>query len=181
MKKIIAICVCFMLCLSFTACGNDSDIDVPMGFQLASDPDVPDYVVLVPSNWTVEESTGTTTAYYKDELSGKVIATFTASFNVAESSEITLENYFESYSAEFEQVFEKSETEVESSTTILGGKEAKQYIYTAKFGGVEYKFWQVICLHENRFYTLTYSSTSEYFEKYAEDMEAIIEYFTFSE
>lgn len=179
MKKIIAICVCLMLCLGLTACGDSSDIDVPMGFQLASDPKVPDYVLLIPDDWEVETSTGTTTAYLKDNLSGKVLATFTASFSVPESADITLDSYFESFSEEFTQVFGDFNA-VEPSTTILGGEEARQYIYTGTFGDVEYKFQQVTCIHSGRIYTLTYSSTSEYFDKYAEDMDAIVEYFAFN-
>ena len=179
MNKFIASCICLFVCLSFAACGKNSDIDVPMGFQLASDPEVPDYVALVPSDWTVEESTGTTTAYYKDSMSNVVLATFSASFNVLESAEVTIDSYFENYMAEFEQVFTDYE-EVETSTTTLGGEAAKQYIYSATFGDVEYKFWQILCIHDGRIYTLTYSSTSEYFEKYAEDMDAIIDYFYFT-
>lgn len=167
-----------MLCLGLTACGNESDIDVPMGFQLASDPEIPDYVLLIPDDWEVETSTGTTTAYFKDNLSGGVLATFTASFSVPDSA-ITLDNYFESFSEEFTQVFGDFNA-VETSTTLLDGEEARQYIYTGTFGGVEYKFQQVMCLHQGRIYTLTYSSTSEYFDKYAEDMDAIVEYFAFN-
>ena len=178
MKKILAICICLFICFSFSACGNKSEINVPMGMQLASDENVPDYILMVPNDWTVEESTGTTTAYYKDNLSGAVIATFTASFNVP-SADITLDNYFDSFSEEFANIFGENEANIESSSAKLGNEDAKQYIYTANFGGVEYKFWQVFCLHEGRMYTLTYSTPAEYFDKFAEDMELIIEYFSF--
>lgn len=178
MKKILAVCICIILCLSFAACGNKSEVDVPMGMQLASDESVPDYVLMIPNDWTVEESTGTTTAYYKDNLSGAVIATFTASFSVPKE-DITLDNYFESFSSEFAQIFGDGEKSIETSSTKLGDEDAKQYIYTGNFGGIEYKFWQVFCLHEGRMYTLTYSTPTEYFDKFAEDMELILEYFSF--
>lgn len=178
MKKILAICICLVLCLGFSACGNKSEVDVPMGMQLASDESIPDYILMVPDDWTVEESTGTTTAYYKDNLSGAVIATFTASFSVP-GENITIDNYFESFSDGFAQIFGEDDTKMESSSTKLGGEDAKQYIYTANFNGLEYKFWQVFCLHEGRMYTLTYSTPSQYFDKFAEDMELIIEYFSF--
>ena len=48
MKKIIAICICLLICMSFAACGEKSDIKVPMGMQLASNEYVPDYIVFVP-------------------------------------------------------------------------------------------------------------------------------------
>ena len=178
MKKILTVCICIVLCLSFAACGENSEVDVPMGMQLASDESIPDYILMVPNDWTVEESTGTTTAYYKDNLSGAVIATFTASFSVPKE-DVTLDNYFDSFSNEFTQIFGESEKDAESSYTKLGDEDAKQYIYTASFSDIEYKFWQVFCLHEGRMYTLTYSTPTEYFDKFAEDMELILEYFSF--
>ncbi|MBQ6893229.1 MAG: hypothetical protein IJN48_03400, partial [Clostridia bacterium] len=164
---------------TLAACGNKSDIEVPMGMQLASNESVPDYIMMVPSDWTVEESTGTTTAYYKDNLSGAVVATLSATFVAPPSADTTLDNYFDSYSEEFGKVF--GETEPEISTTTLGGEEARRYIYSATFNNIEYSFWQEICMHEGRIYTVTYSTPSEYFEKFAEDMEVTLEYFSFTE
>ncbi len=177
MKRIIALCLSLVICLGFTACGEKTDIDVPMGMMLASDPEIPEYVLMVPNDWTVETTTGTTTAYYKDNLSGAVLATFSATFNMAAEG-VTLDNYFDSYAAEFTEVFGTPEN-VEANDTILGGEAAKEYIYTTSFGDTEYKFWQVICFHEGIIYTLTYSATTEYFDNYAEDMSLILGNFYF--
>ncbi len=178
MKKIITICILAAMCFTLAACGNKSDIEVPMGMQLASNESIPDYIMMVPNDWTVEESTGTTTAYYKDNLSGAVIATLSATFSAPESADITLDNYFESYSEEFSRIF--GETEPDVSTSTLGDEEARRYIYSTDFSGIEYKFWQEICMHEGRIYTVTYSAPTEYFEKFAEDMELTLEYFSFT-
>ena len=177
MKKIIALCLSLIICLSFAACGEKNDIDVPMGMMLASNPDVPEYVLMVPNDWTIETSTGTTTAYYKDNLSGSVLATFSATFNMIGDG-VTLENYFDTYKTEFASVFGAPEN-VEINDSLLDGKPAKEYIYTAKFGNDEYKFWQVICFHEGIIYTLTYSATAQYFDNYAEDMSLILGNFYF--
>ncbi len=178
MKRVIAISLCLFVCFGFIACGNKSDITVPMGMMLASDESIPDYVLMVPNDWTIESTTGTTTAYYKDNLSNAILATFSATFNTPESADVTLENYFDGYANEFEAVFgEIKSTEVKDS--LLGGESAKEYVYTAKFGDTEYKFWQVICFHNGIIYTLTYSATTDYFDNYAEDMSLILSNFYF--
>ena len=176
MKRIIAICLCLVACFALTSCNKD-DITVPAGMQLASNTEVPDYTLFVPDGWTVEISTGTTAAYLKDQVNN-LLATFTASFNVPANEGITLENYFESYKTEFSEVFGEPKDFWEE-TTILAGFNAKQYTYTATFGGTEYKFWQVVCFRDGRIYTLTYSSTTEHFEQYDEDMQLILDNFTF--
>ena len=180
MKKIIVLCLAVAMCFLVSACSSASDIKVPMGMQLASNESVPDYVLLVPNDWTVETQTGTTTAYFKDNLSSAVLATFSATFTAPESADVTLDNYFEGYSEEFEKIFGKMDENLTVSTTVLGGEEARRYTYSASFGGVDYSFWQEICMHEGRIYTLTYSAPTEYFEKFAEDMGLILEYFSFT-
>lgn len=177
MKRIIALCLSLIICLGFAACGEKNNVEVPMGMMLASNPDVPEYVLMVPNDWTVETATGTTTAYYKDNLSGTVLATFSATFNMIGDG-VTLDDYFDSYKNEFSAVFGEPGN-VEANDTLLDGEEAKEYVYTSTFGETEYKFWQVICFHEGIIYTLTYSATSQYFDNYAEDMSLILGNFYF--
>lgn len=178
MKRIIALILCAVMCVCFISCSNNDTPKAPMGMQYAADPKITDYILMVPDDWTIESSTGTTTAYYRDNLSNAVLATFTASFNSPSNPDVTLENYFESFITEFKEVFGEPEN-VEISNTTLSGEAAKQYVYTAKFGETEYKFWQVVCFRKNIIYTLTYSATEEYYDKYAEDMSLIIDNFSF--
>ncbi len=181
MKKIIAICLCIAACLAFSACDkNASDITVPHGMQLASDTEIPDYTLFVPTAWTVDIQTGTTAAYLKDPL-GNILATFTASFTQNKDSGTTLDNYFESYKAEFESVFGGiDKAKLEETDITLDEVKAKQYIYDASFGGVDYKFRQVVCFREGRIYTLTYSATEKLYESNVNDMSLIIDNFKFT-
>lgn len=177
MKRIIAICLCLVICFAFTACNDKEDIQVPSGMQLASDTEIPDYTLFVPEGWTVDISTGTTAAYLKDQWRN-ILATFTASFSVPSDDSVSLDNYFDSYKTEFSSVFGEPADFVEEDITLNGVK-AKQYIYSATFGETEYKFWQVVCFRESRIYTLTYSSDAKNFDQYAEDMQLILDNFTF--
>lgn len=175
MKKIIALCLCLLsLCFALTACDSTDDIDVPMGFQLASDTNIVDYLLFVPEKWTVDMRTGTTSAYYSTSDPTNI----SASLMPLEDTEGGIDGYFESYAAQFADVFGEPEN-IETANLLLDGKEAKQYIYSTTFGDVEYKFWQVICIHNNRVYTITYSSTADNYEQHTVDMEAALEHFRF--
>ena len=68
---------------------------------------------------------------------------------------------------------------METANLLLDDQNARQYIYTATFGGIEYKFWQVICIRQGRVYTVTYSSTTDNFEKHAADMQEALGNFRF--
>ena len=178
MKRIITFCLCAIICLNFIGCSDSSDISVPMGMQIASDSDVPNYVLMVPNDWTIESTAGTTTASYRDNLSNQALASFSATFNVAENSSVTAQSYFDSFVEEYTQTFGAPEN-ITSEPYRLDGKEAMEFTYTATFGGEEYKFWQVICIHEGLIYTLTYSATTTYYDNYVEDMHLILTNFHF--
>ena len=178
MKKILALCLCTLLCLGFVACTGQNDINVPMGMMLASDPELPNYVLMVPNDWTVESTTGTTTAYYRDNLSNHVLATFSATFNSPESADVTANSYFDSFVEEHTQALGEIE-DIVSSECLLDGKSAMKYTYSTTFGETEYKFWQVICIYDGIIYTLTYSATADCFDNYAEDMSLILTNFYF--
>lgn len=177
MKKIVALCLCLVVfCFSFASCGGSNNIDVPMGFQLASDPEIVDYLLFVPEKWTVDMRTGTTTAYYSTYDPTNI----SASLMPLEDTEGGIDGYFASYTDQFTDVFGEPEN-IETANLLLDGKEAKQYVYSTNFGDVEYKFWQVICIHKQRVYTITFSSTAENYESHVTDMEGALEHFAFVE
>ncbi len=177
MKKLLALCLCLLtVCFSTAACSKAGDINVPMGFQLASDPEIVDYLLFVPEKWTVDMRTGTTSAYYSTYDPTNI----TASLMPLESAEGGIDAYFESYSKQFTDVFGEPEN-LETANLLLDGKEAKQYVYSTTFGDTEYKFWQVICIHSQRVYTITLSSTAANYDMHITDMQAVLEHFAFVE
>lgn len=176
MKKILSLCLaCILLALSLVACGKD-EIDTPPYTQLASDPTVVDFYLFVPDNWTVDISTGTATAYYSINDPTNICATLNQLTVV--NTEDPYGAYFASFSKQFADVFGDPEG-VETSNLLLDGHDARQYVYTAAFGGIEYKFWQVVCIRQGRVYTVTYSSTVENYEKHAADMQEALGNFRF--
>lgn len=176
MKKILSLCLaCVLLCATLISCGKD-EIEMPPYTQLASDPNVVDFYLFVPDTWTVDMSTGTAVAYHSVNDPTNISATLGQLNEIHEEDPIGA--YFASYSEQFTDAFGAPEN-VESANLMLDGHAAQQYIYTATFGGIEYKFWQVICIRQGRVYTVTYSSTVENYEKHAADMQEALTNFRF--
>lgn len=162
-----------MLCFAFSSCAKDS-YEVPAGFQIASDTEIVDYLLYVPESWTVDMRTGVTTAYVSVNDPSNISVTM----SMLENAEGGIDAIFEEHMKDLGEVFSVV-SDVESANLLLNDKAAQQYIYTAEFDGIEYKFWQVICVHQTRVYTVTYSSTAENFDLYTADMQAALDYFKF--
>lgn len=173
MKKIVPfVLTCIILCLTFVGCG--SDYEVPLGMQIASNTEIVDYLLYVPEDWKVDMRTGVTSAYYSVNDPSNI----TVTMSMLEDAEGGLEAYFEKHLDTLDDVYSDI-SEVESANLILAEKAAMQYIYTAKFGDNEYKFWQVVCINQYRVYTITYSSTVENFDTHTADMQTALELFCF--
>lgn len=164
-----------MLCMALVSC-NQEGIAVPTGMQLASDPEILDFHLFVPEGWTVDMRTGTTTAYYSTNDPSNISATMLQLAEINEEDPYGA--YFESFKDQFTDVFGEP-ANIETANLLLDGHEAQQYVYTATFGGIEYKFWQVVCIRQGRVYTITYSSTAGNYETHAADMQNVLEYFQF--
>lgn len=174
MKKIISLSlVCVILAFAFVSCGNDS-YSTPIGMQMISDTNIVDYLLYVPEEWKVDLRTGVTTAYYSVNDPTNISVTMTS----LDDPEGGLDAYFENHLANLGEVFDLV-GEVESANLILANEAANQYVYTAKFNGVEYKFWQVVCIHQSRVYTITYSSTAENYDAHTADMQTALDLFCF--
>ena len=172
MKRIIALTLVFVVfVLSFSACGK-GEYNVPLGMQIASDTSNVDYLLYVPEEWTVDMRTGVTTAYYSVNDPSNISVTMHS---------LKVENtdaFFENHLADLKAVF-TDVSDIETANLILDNESANQYVYTAKFNDIEYKFWQVICIHQARVYTITYSSTSENYDAHTADMQAALDLFCF--
>ena len=157
--------------LALAGCGAKQN--APMGMILASG-DVADYSLFVPANWTVDMSTGMTSAYVSEKDRSNVSVT-----RYAFSDEsMTAEKYWETYSAQYEDIFGEL-TDVKVSDTKLGGVDAKQYEFTGKNGDSVYRFLQIICVRNGAAYVLTFTATPEKYEEHTEKVGVIISEFLF--
>ena len=70
-------------------------------------------------------------------------------------------------------------TRVSESDTKVHGIDAKTYVYTVNYGGVEYKIMQTVTVYGERIYSLTYTSPSDIFDAHISDVNSIISAFIF--
>ncbi len=170
MKKITALLLTLFAILSLTACGANDN--APSGMKLASN-EVCDYYFYVPQNWTVDMSTGVSSAYFSEKDRSNMSMT-----SYALSEAMTAEAYWEKIKSDYSALFaEMSEPEVK--TTALDGVEAKQYTYTVKAGTEQFKIMQVFCVKGETVYVFTFTATPEKFEEHIDKVALVLAEFRF--
>ena len=174
--KIVSIVVLLAVGAILMACSGQSigDSWVPAGMQLASGKDA-SYKLYVPNTWTVDTSTGLTTAstdsgnisFYPQKL---------------EDSSTSLSEYWSAYSDALRKSFSELSYETEGENILLDGTvPGLKYVYTAKLSEVSYKFMQVIAIREGYVYIFTYTSTEEHYQKGLEDAESRVSHSLFDD
>lgn len=172
-RKITALIFTILLCLSFSACSK-ADTNVPKGMKLASN-EITDYILYVPQDWTVDMSTGVTSAYFSptDPSNISVIISSLSSANM------TASEYWGSYKEQYTQTLSDME-ELETSNIILGGINAETHVFTATMSGTKYKFKQAIAVKGTDAYIFTYTATENNYDTHIDDVDSILEHFQFS-
>ncbi len=170
MKQIASIIILAVLCLTMVACGKGAD--VPDGMQDVSGEGVA-YSLYIPATWNpshdvdggyysqADKSSVSVTSYYP-ELDTPSIATY-------------WEKCKESYGAAYEN-FNVIE---EAKEVVLGGKAAASYIFEGEIAGQALKYRQIIAVHGDKFYIMTYTSTPENYDLHETEVQAIIDNFKF--
>ena len=140
MKKILSLIIASVMCiLCFASCSNADDY-VPAGYKKASN-DNADYDLFVPAGWTVDMSTGVTTAYASDrsnisfvgfELDDTIISFDPVTTGGEESSESgdedkdaedikTVDDYWKYYESTFSSTFSDMEYLTNGENMLLSG------------------------------------------------------------
>ena len=160
-KSLLCVLTLTVLVISATSC---SGADAPDGMQLASEDNVP-YCLYVPKSWVVDNDDNVSSAYYS--------ATDTSNVTVTSYPDsMTVEKYWETCVADYTASLDGfTVDEAKTATKVMGGKEAKQYIYTFTFGGVKYKVAQTITSRDGIIYNFTYTSTDTYTDSEGKTVE----------
>lgn len=177
MKKIISIFLLLALGISFVACSG-SGVEVPDGMQLASNGDVA-YNLFVPGGWILTEENGIFGAYYSTSDKSSI----TVSSLYPDGDIVSIADYWSALEASYGETFKNFSVaeapEDGVSNVILGEKAAFRYVFGADIDGVSYKFMQILSVHNNMFYTLTYTSTAENYDLHTADVEKTVTEFEF--
>lgn len=169
MKKIFVILLVLVL---FTGCASQ-DPSVPDKMQLASRADVA-YCLYVPKTWNVNLDSGVSSAFYSSDDPANI----SVMSYMPEGESMSIDDYWK-FSEETYQTSFDNYTFVSSETTLLGGRKAGKYIFTATVGGVESKLMQIIAAYNQMFYVFTYTASPETFDSHLEEVQNIADHFVF--
>ncbi len=177
MKRSIALILGTLLALLLVSCGS-SGVEIPDGMLLASNGDVA-YNLFVPGGWIVTESGGICGAYYSSSDKSSI----TMSSYYPENGMTSIDDYWQKCKASYEETYKNFVLEEQPSentaNAIIGEKSAFKYVFTADIDGESYKFLQIVAVHDNMFFTLTYTSTAENYASHMADVEKTIAEFEF--
>ena len=169
MKKISVILLLLAILASLFACSG-KEIDVPDGMQLASGDEVA-YRLFVPGGWIITESNGICGAYYSTNDKSSI----TMSSFYPEGDMLSINDYWQSCENSYSETYKNFVLEEKpidnASNAMLGEKPAFKYVFTADIDGSSYKFMQLVTVHDNMFYTLTYTSSADNYSSHLEDIE----------
>lgn len=195
MKKILSLIIASVMCiLCFASCSKADDY-VPAGYKKASNKNA-DYDLFVPAGWTVDMSTGVTTAYASDrsnisfvgfELDDTIIRFDPVTTGGEESSESgdenkdaedikTVDDYWKYYESTFSSTFSDMEYLTNGENMLLSGIEAKKYAYKATVTEIEYVFLQVVAIKDKTVYVFTYTARENLYESHLDEVEEMLGY-----
>ena len=168
------------VCLSvFTGCSSGSDSWHPAGMKLASSEDA-DYKMWVPESWTVDMSTGITSAYAGSGDYSNV--SVTAQNLSGEQNYLTPSEYWEIYKTDLEATFPDIAYDDDTEggiSLLLDENAAMKYSYTATVTGTEFHFISVVCIRSGTVYLITYTAQPAIYENHLEEVQNILDNFSF--
>jgi hypothetical protein len=179
MKRITLLLLSLLCVLSLASCGNTDDI-VPNGYKLASDAEASDYSLYVPDGWiTSNEGTFTQATVSNSDRSNISFAVVPG----VENGIRTIADYWNGQKAEYEALLGESfaQTEDEQGAVVsVGGETGYRYIFTASYGGKDYKFMQIYLVHTGTltadFYVFTYTAEADKYDGHLEAVNQILSY-----
>ncbi|MBE6598002.1 MAG: hypothetical protein E7638_01020 [Ruminococcaceae bacterium] len=154
----------------FSSCGNNNELDAPGGMKIACDPEITDYRLFVPEEWTVDMTTSASGAYYSNsDPSGVSMMVWDLEY-----ANSTLDDWWAANETDIAMVFDNYALESKENTTI-DGNYAQKYVYTADLGENQYKVMQIGALKDGTVYLFTYTSLQNLYDSHLEDVAAIVE------
>lgn len=167
-RKMAAILLALMMCLSFVGCSNDG---TPEGMYSATVEGEP-FILYIPDEWTANTESGISGGYYS--ATNKIAVN--ARYHTPEDPNMTLDEYVtervNGYSVSLE-LFDL----LENGAAVLGGADAKKLVYTAKYDSTEFTFRQIFVKYQGDFVILTFYAPTEYYEENTEFFNSISDAF----
>ena len=177
--RAIAAALILTLTLSAASCKNTDEYTPPAGYTLASNENA-DYCLYVPDKWTVDMSTGITSAYAGSGDYSNV--SVTAQNLSGEQNYLTPSEYWEIYKTDLEATFPDIAYDEHTEggiSLLLDENAAMKYSYTATVTGTEFHFISVVCIRSGTVYLITYTAQPAIYENHLEEVQNILDNFSF--
>ncbi len=176
MKKSILVTIFLIITTLLCSCGGDAE--VPAGMKAVESSDDLSYNFFIPKDWIQDLSTGVVSAYYSTGDTSNISIT---TYNI-DNYEKTLDDYVEEYMTGLdENLGEFTLSEGYPQNTLLGGIGASKLEYTATFSGTQYKYMQLLCIYRGNMYVFTYTSNAEKYDSHMEEVNFMLDNFSFKQ
>ncbi len=163
----------FVLCeKSESPTDEVTDKKTPEGMKIASADNI-EYRMYVPSTWKCYSESGKSEAYYPE--SGKPNVTVTS---YSPTEKMTAEEYFKECEKQYKESIEGYELLSESERTV-SERDAKVYVYSAKYGNTEIRIMQTVFVYMDLVYSFTYTSLVDSFDAHLDDVNSMLDAFRF--
>ena len=184
MKKTLCLLLLLASLLAFSACSDGGD--APDGYKLASNSDACEYSLFVPDGWICgENKTGVTMATVGKSDECSVSLSLVSDVKAGDS----FEAFWAAEENEYKKLFPDGFSVEEKGALVkVGGENGFRCVFTASFGGKQYKFMQVFVpksgLFTSELYAFTYTASSDKVEgkettHYDEHLETVNEILSF--
>ncbi len=175
MKKFFCVFLVLAVLLSFASCSKEET--VPDGYKLASNSEACAYSLFVPESFVSGDSGSTFTKANVSNSDTCEISFMT----VSEIGGNTVAEHWESLQASYAATFPEgyAVTEDEQGTAVaVGGINGFRYIFTAKYGGKDYKFMQIFVARSTvmtaELYVFTYTAAADHYDTHLEAVNGIV-------
>ena len=164
----------FVLCEKTDPNGEElTDKNTPEGMEIAS-ADHLEYRLYVPKAWVCDAESGVSEAYYPESGKSNITVSF---LNPSES--ISIQDYFTRCENEYRTVLPAYERTEEPTERTVGGRLAYSYVYHTTVDGVKITTMQTLFTRDSKIYSFTYTALDENFALHLDDVNAMLDAFTF--
>lgn len=165
----------FVLCERSSAQGTPViDKNTPDGFQIASSDQV-EYRFYVPTSWICDAESGASEAYYPE--SGRPNVTLTS---YAPTVSTDIKGYFLSCEETYKTTLPGySRPDAEPVSRTVADRTAYSYTYYVTVDGNNLSIMQTLFVYNDMIYSLTYTARAESFALHLDDVNAMLDVFTF--
>ncbi len=163
----------FVLCEKSDPQGAEViDKHTPSGMEIASGEHY-EYRMYVPRAWICHTESGASEAYYPESGKSNVSVT-----SYVPQSFTSIPDYFAGCEADYTATLPAYKRLSEAQRTV-DGLSAYTYTYSTTVDGVEFRIMQTLFYYSDAVYSFTYTALADNFDLHMEDVEAMLNAFTF--